>query len=105
MNTNSTPAAATVNTLARKWAKAHPESASRIQRAVALVGNVERTGSHTFAVEGSEGHRYTVWVNWQKKTSTCTCGDSMGRHAHCKHRWAAALLIGGNATERKAAKA
>jgi len=105
MKTLEAPSAVTVNAVARKWAKARPESAQRIKRAVALVATVERTGSHTFAVEGSDGRSYQVWVNWQKHTSTCTCPDSMGRGAKCKHRWAAALVIAGRSTDRKAAQA
>lgn len=100
---NEPPAATTVAALARKWAKANPKASARIERAVALVGNVERTGSHSFTVEGSDGRTYTVWVNWQAHTSRCTCPDSMVRGAKCKHRWAAALLVGGRAAERKAA--
>lgn len=105
MHTHEAPSAPAVNAIARKWAKARPESAGRIKRAVALVASVERTGSHTFTVEGSDGHSYQVWVNWQKHTSSCTCPDSMGRGAKCKHRWAAALVIAGRSVDRKAAQA
>lgn len=104
MTTKTIPTAATVNAIAASWAARFPESAERIERAIALVDNVTEgdRSNRVFFVEGSEGHRYMVRVDWASKESTCTCPDSTERGAHCKHRWAAALVVAGRKAEKAA---
>lgn len=87
------PSAQDVARIARKWAEKHPNLATRIERAVALVALVTPGDlPHVFFVEGSEGRRYVVRVDG--RASTCTCPDSGTGH-HCKHRLAAALFVAG----------
>ncbi len=92
------PPATVVNALARGWAAKHPDLTKRIQRAVALVANVEPGASgFTFVVEG-ETDTYLVKVNQAERTSTCTCADHTYRATRCKHILAVALFIKGNAS-------
>ena len=87
------PSSLAVNTTAARWARKHPELSDRIERAKALVANVTPGRlPHVFFVEGSSGKSYTVRVNREEKTSTCTCPDSVHRGNHCKHRLAVALF-------------
>jgi hypothetical protein len=89
---SSTPIASAVATKASKWAFKRPELADRIDRAGALVANVNKTAHpDVYVVEGSHGHKYLVRVHRDAKTSECTCPDS-GKGNHCKHRIAVALL-------------
>jgi hypothetical protein len=91
-----TPTAHTVNEIANTWIAKHPELRARIERAIALVANVEEPGPFgpgTFYVEGSEGKRYMVSV--KGRHSECTCLDSTKNGNHCKHRLAAALYVTG----------
>ena len=89
------PAASEVARLASVWVAKHPELTERIQRAVALVANVDPIGPFgkgTFFVEGSDGHKYMVRVDRAARVSECTCLDSVKGH-HCKHRLAVALYV------------
>lgn len=89
---SSTPTASSVATKASKWASKRPELADRIDRAVALVANVNKTAHpDVYVVEGSFGHKYMVRIDRAGKTSECTCPDHQKGH-HCKHRLAVALL-------------
>jgi len=94
------PALLTIQGLARSWATRHPDLASRINRAVALVSNVlpgDRSPDVYF-VEGSAGRQYMVRVNRRDRTSACTCPDH-GKGNHCKHRIACALFEKGREIE------
>ncbi len=86
-----------MNLLVQKWSQAHPELASRLDRAMALTGNVHSQGEGTFVVEGRTGE-YIVGV--EAGRSTCTCPDSLRGHK-CKHRLAVALV---SMTERAVAQ-
>ena len=77
--------------VANHWASLHPDLASRMDRALALVGNVRRAASDVYEVEGSDGHMYMVRVNRPSRTSMCTCPDYQEREIRCKHILAAAL--------------
>lgn len=84
---------------ARRWAKAHPELSTRLNRAIALVDAVEHgTVVGKFRVRGTAAV-YEVTIDVTNKTSACTCPDS-GKHiaSHCKHQLAVGLwlsLLGG----------
>ncbi len=96
MSNLSCPAATTVNALARAWSAKHPELQARIERAVALVANVEAVDHDIFVVEG-ERDFYEVRIDPKGHRSTCSCPDSTARKAHCKHRLACALFLKGQA--------
>jgi uncharacterized Zn finger protein len=88
------PTAAAVNATAARWTKVAPELADRLERAKALVANVEATqDKDIFVVEGSEGHRYLVKLVKKSHRSECTCGDFAKRQIRCKHILAAALVV------------
>ena len=76
-----------MNELAQLWTEKNPKLQGRIQRALALVGEVYDMGG-CYAVEGVKGD-YLVHVHGSR--STCTCEDSQ-RGNHCKHRIAVALV-------------
>ena len=59
-------------------------------KALALVGGCHSQGEGTWVVEGGGGE-YVVYVDPQRRRSTCTCEDSRRGH-HCKHRLAVALV-------------
>jgi len=105
MTTPAAPSATTVAKLASRWAARHPASAERIERAVALVANVEHGDrSHrVFFVEGSQGHRYMVRVDWRAHEAACTCPDAV-KGNRCKHRWAAALFVAARKADAEAAQ-
>ena len=91
MNT-TTPNVSAVVSKANKWASKHPDLSGRLDRAVALVANVNQTAHpDVYVVEGSHGHKYMVRVHRSEKTSECTCPDS-GKGWKCKHILAVALL-------------
>lgn len=91
------PAADTVNILAARWAARHPDLASRLGSAKALVANVQPgdRSPNVFFVEGSAGRRYMVRVNRQARTSSCTCPDHGKRGGRCKHILAVAFWVAG----------
>lgn len=93
------PPAARVNALVARWSEMHPELSARLERAAALVANVvpgDRS-PNVFFVEGSDGHRYTVRVNRQARTSTCSCPDHTNRDIRCKHILSVAILVAAQA--------
>jgi len=80
-----------IKALAEQWAEKNPELQARIDRAVAIVPQVQYIGEDTYEVPGSKGQVYFVGVDPEKHTSTCTCEDT-ARGNHCKHRLACALV-------------
>lgn len=76
--------------IADRWAAKHPELRSRLERALALTGEVTRKGPTLFSVAG-ERDIYNVKITGN--TSTCTCPDFVNRSIHCKHRLAVALVV------------
>ncbi len=82
--------------LATMWAAKHPYMDDRMERAIALTGNITQLDKYRFRVEGVGG-TYNVRVNYRRKTSTCSCPDSR-KGFHCKHALAVALVY---VTERE----
>jgi hypothetical protein len=79
---------------AARWVAHRPELATRMEKAMALVGGIERTDeANTYKVEGGKGD-YIVRVDRGRRYSECTCPDSAVRGQKCKHRLAVALVLG-----------
>ena len=77
----------------------HPESAERIQRGVALVGQVERTRTPGLFLVRSAQYPSLAY---QVDACGCSCPDRQARTVFCKHDAARALFIAAERAEAEA---
>ena len=75
------------------WTNRYPELASRLERALFMLGNVQPTLHVDIYKVRSENSKkvYVVRINRQARSSSCSCPDTQ-KGNHCKHRLAVALF-------------